>query len=59
MQDGSANLTGNDGAPERLGIEGVSANLLPLLGVRPLLGLALAWKMPALSGILGVPYCFW
>ena len=38
MQDGSTNLTGNEGPPERLGIERVSANLLPLLGVRPLLG---------------------
>jgi putative ABC transport system permease protein len=38
LQNGSLNLTGNDGPPERLGVEYASANLLPLMGVRPMLG---------------------
>jgi putative ABC transport system permease protein len=38
MQDNNVNLTGIEGPPERLGLERVSANLLPLLGVPPLLG---------------------
>ena len=38
LRDGSMNLTGRDGPPERLGLETVSANFLPLLGVQPALG---------------------
>jgi putative ABC transport system permease protein len=38
LHDGAVNLTGNDGPPERLGLENTSADLLPVLGVQPLLG---------------------
>ena len=38
MDSGSTNLTTDDGPPERIGRALVSANLLPLLGVRPALG---------------------
>ncbi len=38
IRDLTLNLTGQDGPPERLGAERVSANLLRLLGVRPALG---------------------
>ena len=38
LRDRAVNLTGNDGPPERLGVETVAYDLLPLLGVRPLLG---------------------
>ena len=38
LDNRGVNLTGNDGPPERLGIERVSWNLLPVLGVRPQLG---------------------
>ena len=34
----SANITANEGPPERLTVEDVSFNLLPLLGTQPLLG---------------------
>jgi predicted permease len=38
LRDLTLNLTGQDGPPERLGAERVTANLLPALGVRPALG---------------------
>jgi predicted permease len=38
LDSGTMNLTTDDGPPERLGRAQVSANLLPMLGVRPLLG---------------------
>jgi len=38
LRDTTLNLTGQDGPPERLGAERVTANLLPMLGVRPALG---------------------
>ncbi|HTS48392.1 MAG TPA: ABC transporter permease [Bryobacteraceae bacterium] len=38
LRDGAVNLTGNDGPPERLGVENASADLFPVLGVQPLLG---------------------
>jgi len=38
LRDSSVNLTGNDGPPERLGLQRVSWNLLPVLGVKPMLG---------------------
>jgi putative ABC transport system permease protein len=38
LNNGSVNLTGVDGPPERLGVERISFNLFPLLGIRPLLG---------------------
>ncbi|HLH00149.1 MAG TPA: ABC transporter permease [Bryobacteraceae bacterium] len=38
LRDNGINLTGNDGPPERLGIENVSANVLAVLRVQPLLG---------------------
>jgi len=38
LRDLTLNLTGQDGPPERLGAERVTANLLPMLGVRPTLG---------------------
>src|SRR5579872_4703890 len=37
-QPGFLNLTGNEGPPERLAVERVSWNFLPVLGVQPLLG---------------------
>src|SRR5579864_3909128 len=36
--NGSLNLAGNEGPPERLSVERVSWNFLPLLGVQPMLG---------------------
>jgi putative ABC transport system permease protein len=38
LRDGGVNLTANDGQPERLGVQSVSANLFPVLGVELLLG---------------------
>jgi len=38
LQNRTLNLTGQDGPPERLGTERVTANFLPMLGVRPALG---------------------
>src|SRR4029077_2531012 len=38
LMNGSLNLTGNEGPPMRLSVERISWNLLPLLGVQPLLG---------------------
>jgi putative ABC transport system permease protein len=38
LMNGSLNVTGKEGPPERLSVERVSWNLLPLLGVQPLLG---------------------
>jgi predicted permease len=38
LDSGAMNLTADDGPPERIGQARVSANLLPLLGVRPSLG---------------------
>ncbi len=38
LRDGSINLTSQDSPPERLGLESVSANFLPLLGVQPAFG---------------------
>src|SRR5437667_11072886 len=38
LDSGSLNLTADDGRPERLGMMRASVNLLPMLGVRPLLG---------------------
>lgn len=38
MESAAANLTVDDGPPERLGVARVSANFLPLLGAHPALG---------------------
>ena len=38
LTNGSLNLTGNEGPPMRLSKKSISSNLLPLLGVQPLLG---------------------
>jgi len=38
MRDNGINLTGNDGPPEQLGVENVSANFLPVVGVQLFLG---------------------
>ena len=38
LESGGTNLTADDGPPERLGLASVSANLFPILGVRPQLG---------------------
>jgi predicted permease len=38
LTNGSLNLTGNEGPPMRLSKKSISWNLLPLLGVEPLLG---------------------
>lgn len=38
LRDNGINLTGHDGPPEQLGVENVSANLLPVLGTQLLLG---------------------
>ena len=38
MRNGGVNLTGNNGPPEHMAIESVSANTLPLLGAQLLLG---------------------
>src|SRR5579864_3775091 len=38
LHDSAVNLTGNDGPPERLGVENISYDFLPVLGVQPLVG---------------------
>ncbi len=38
LRENTVNITASDGPPERLAVEDVSFNLLPLLGVQPLLG---------------------
>jgi len=38
LREGTMNLTGNEGPPMRLSVKRISWNLLPLLGVQPLLG---------------------
>jgi putative ABC transport system permease protein len=38
LKDDGVDITASDGPPERLGMENVSFNLLPLLGVQPLIG---------------------
>jgi predicted permease len=38
LREGAMNLTGNEGPPMRLSVKRISWNLLPLLGVQPLLG---------------------
>ncbi len=38
LRDGGTDITAAGGPPERLGVESVSFNLLPVLGVQPLMG---------------------
>ena len=38
LREGAMNLTGNEGPPMRLSVKRISWNLLPLLGVQPMLG---------------------
>ena len=38
LHDSAVNLTGNDGPPESIGVENISYDFLPVLGVQPLVG---------------------